>query len=50
MVSFVGEIIIDAIIWIGGERLLRMLGLVDDETKYGEARFDSKTGKLLQDD
>ena len=48
MVSFVVELLFDFFLWVGGEKLLRKLGLWND-TKHREARFD-KDGKLIKDD
>ncbi len=50
MVSFIADLLLDVLVWIGAEKLLRKLGWWDQNAKFGEARFDSKTGKLIKDD
>jgi len=49
VVSLVGELLVEAVVWVGGEKLFRKLGWWSD-TKHAEARFDSKTGKQIHDE
>lgn len=42
-----GGFLIDLIVWLGLEPLLRKMGLFSD-FEAGEARFDSKTGKRIK--
>ncbi len=50
MVSLIADLCLTVLIQVGGEKLARKFGWWDENKKFGEARFDSKTGKLIKDD